>query len=127
VSSTAPDSGLRSTEPKPASEKRPEARARAPKRPAVSRTAPQSADTIRAPAPPAAPTTGYLTINAVPYGTVSIDGVEIGDTPLVRYGVSPGQHTFTITREGYRADSGAFTVTAGNEVRMRRTLTRTSP
>jgi hypothetical protein len=127
VSSTAPDSGLRSTEPKPASEKRPEARARAPKRPAVPRTAPQSADTIRAPAPAAAPTTGYLTSNAVPYGTVSIDGVEIGDTPLVRYGVSPGKHTFTITREGYRADSGAFTVTAGNEVRMRRTLTRTSP
>jgi serine/threonine protein kinase len=129
VSSTAPDSGFRSTEPRPADEKRPEARAPARKRPAaVTRTGPESAGTAGArPAAPAAPTTGYLTINAVPYGTVSIDGLEIGDTPLVRYGVSPGQHTFTITREGFRTDSGAFTVTAGNEVRMRRTLTKASP
>ena len=38
-----------------------------------------------------------------------------------------GEHTFTIAREGFRTDSGAFTVTAGNEVRMRRTLTKASP
>jgi hypothetical protein len=73
------------------------------------------------------PTLGYLTINAVPYGTVAIDGVEVGDTPLVRFGVAPGPHTFTVTREGYRTDTVRVTVTAGNEIRMSRTLTRATP
>ena len=102
--------------------------AKPPKRPpAVRRTPPVAVDTIPTRSPAAAAVTGFLTINAVPYGTVSIDGVEIGDTPLVRYGVSPGEHLFTIAREGLRTDSGRFSVAAGNEVRMSRTLTKASP
>jgi hypothetical protein len=34
---------------------------------------------------------------------------------------------FTIAREGYRTDSARFSVSAGNEVRMSRTLTKASP
>jgi serine/threonine-protein kinase len=125
LSAKVQDSAVLPPEPPPAPEQRPVT----PKRPAAAkRRPPAAADTTRAPPPaPAAPTAGYLTINALPYGTVSIDGVEIGDTPLVRYGVSPGEHTFTITREGYRTDSAKFTVTAGNETRMSRTLTKASP
>ena len=122
------DSIARSRQLPPDHERRPAPTAKAPKRPpAVRRTAPVTVDTIPTRSPAAAPVTGFLTINAVPYGTVSIDGVEIGDTPLVRYGVSPGEHLFTIAREGYRTDSARFTVAAGNEVRMSRTLTKASP
>jgi serine/threonine-protein kinase len=74
------------------------------------------------PPPPPAAEVGYLTVNAVPYGTVSIDGVEIGDTPIVRRRLPPGEHVVRITRPGYRPDTATVTITAGNEVRFRRTL-----
>jgi hypothetical protein len=107
--------------PPAAREKRPPP----PKRPRAAERTPDTAGTRPEAAP--APTLGYLTINAVPYGTVAIDGVEVGDTPLVRFGVAPGPHTFTVTREGYRTDTVRVTVTAGNEIRMSRTLTRATP
>jgi serine/threonine protein kinase len=81
-------------------------------------------------APPVRPapavTSGFLTINAVPYGTVSIDGVEIGDTPIVRRALPPGEHTVRIARPGFRTETVPVTVTAGNEVRISRSLLRDS-
>jgi serine/threonine-protein kinase len=35
---------------------------------------------------------GYLTVDAAPYATVYVDGVKIGDTPIVKYALSPGKH-----------------------------------
>jgi hypothetical protein len=67
-----------------------------------------------------------VTINAVPYGTVSIDGVEIGDTPIVRRELPPGAHTVRIARPGFRTESVSVTVTAGNEVRLSRSLIKDS-
>jgi hypothetical protein len=75
-------------------------------------------------AEPVKPAVGYLTINAVPYGTVSIDGVEVGDTPVFRYELAPGIHVVRVTRPGFRTDSLDATITAGNEVRLSRTLIR---
>jgi hypothetical protein len=69
---------------------------------------------------------GYLTVNAVPYGTVWIDGVETGDTPIVSRELTPGPHVVRITRDGYRSDSTTVTITAGNEIRLSRTLVRGS-
>jgi serine/threonine protein kinase len=92
------------------------------------RTVPRESDggrartTAPAPPPPPAPDVGFLTINAVPYGTVSIDGVEVGDTPIVRRRLPPGEHAVRITRPGYRVDNLTVTITAGNELRLRRTL-----
>jgi serine/threonine protein kinase len=77
---------------------------------------------IAVPAPTPAATTGFVTINAVPYGTVSIDDVEIGDTPIVRRELPPGVHTVRIARPGFRTESVSVTVTAGNEVRLSRSL-----
>ncbi len=80
------------------------------------------------PSPPAAAaTTGYLTINAVPYGAVSVDGVEIGDTPIVRRPLEPGTHTVSIARPGFRTETSTVTITPGNEVRMSKTLFRDTP
>jgi hypothetical protein len=61
-------------------------------------------------------------VNAVPYGTVAIDGIEMGDTPLVGRELPPGEHTVRITREGFRPEVATVTITAGNEVRLSRTL-----
>jgi serine/threonine protein kinase len=73
-------------------------------------------------AAPAPQRVGFLTVNAVPYGAVAIDGVEAGDTPIVTRQLSPGDHVIRITREGYRPESLTVTITAGNEVRLSRTL-----
>jgi serine/threonine-protein kinase len=96
---------------------------RPPVRRKSSRPAPTVAPAPVAPTPPA-PKFGYLTINAVPYGTVSIDGVLVGDTPVVRREVEPGEHRIVISREGFRTDSTTATISAGNEVRIRRTLVK---
>jgi serine/threonine-protein kinase len=76
------------------------------------------------PAPPVPPVVvnGFITINAVPYGTVSIDGVEIGDTPIVRRALPPGPHMIRILRPGFRPDTVPVTITAGNEIRVSRSL-----
>jgi serine/threonine protein kinase len=71
---------------------------------------------------PVPPRIGFLTVNAVPYGAVAIDGVEVGDTPIVTHQLPPGDHVIRITREGYRPESVSVTITAGNEVRLSRTL-----
>jgi serine/threonine-protein kinase len=97
----------------PAQRKRPPAR-----RPTPAATAPEPAP------PPAVQQVGFLTVNTVPYGSVSIDGVEVGDTPIVRRRLTPGEHTVKITRPGYRPESATVTITTDNEVRFSRTLIR---
>ena len=82
--------------------------------------APTARDTARA-------ARGYVTVNAVPYGTVAIDGVEVGDTPVFRQELSPGVHAVVISRPGFRSDSSSVNITSGNEVRLSRTLVRESP
>jgi serine/threonine-protein kinase len=74
--------------------------------------------------PPPAERVGFLTVNAVPYGSVSIDGVEVGDTPIVRRRLPPGEHKVKITRAGHRPESTTVTITPDNEVRFSRTLIR---
>jgi serine/threonine protein kinase len=86
---------------------------------------PATRDTAALPAPPA-PTLGFVTINAVPYGTVSIDGIELGDTPIVRRQLPPGEHRIRIGRPGFRTEEITVTITPGNEVRVSRTLIRDS-
>jgi hypothetical protein len=70
----------------------------------------------------AAPAQGFITVNSDPFGTVFIDGVEVGPTPVVRYGVTPGQHAIKVVREGYRTTTENVQVDAGNTVPRRLTL-----
>jgi serine/threonine protein kinase len=111
---SAPDSA----QPSPPPAREPSKRTR----PAPSTRGPRARAAPETPPPPPAAEVGYLTVNTVPYGTVSIDGVEVGDTPIVRRRLPPGEHVVRITRPGYRPESAAVTITAGNEVRFRRTL-----
>jgi serine/threonine-protein kinase len=93
------------------------------KRPPARRP-PPAATASEPPPPPAVQQVGFLTVNTVPYGSVSIDGVEVGDTPIVRRRLPPGEHTVKITRPGYRPESATVTITTDNEVRFSRTLIR---
>jgi len=90
----------------------------------------------RAPAAPAAPAPrakprqatpapaaqGFLTIAADPFGEVYIDGVDVGQTPLVEYVVKPGRHTVRIEHPGFKTASETVQVDAKNTVRKRYTL-----
>jgi serine/threonine-protein kinase len=98
-------------------------------RPAAKREAPQPAPprpSATPPPPAAAAANGFVTINAIPYGTVSIDGVEVGDTPIVRRALPPGPHTIRIVRPGFRAETVPVNVTPGNELRVSRSLIKDS-
>jgi len=89
---------------------------------AVQVQAPQQTATVpQQRPPPQAPAVeeGYLSIDAVPYGTVFVDNVDIGPTPISRYPVKPGQHTIRIENPGFRTHTERVNVDAGNTVRKR--------
>ncbi|MGD2134853.1 MAG: protein kinase [Gemmatimonadales bacterium] len=71
---------------------------------------------------PAQPRMGFLTIAATPFGTVYIDGVEIGDTPIARHELRPGEYVVEVRREGYQTTVDTVTIGAGNTTRLRKTL-----
>ena len=73
---------------------------------------------------PALPTTGLLLIDAQPFGTVIVDDVELGDTPLINHEVSAGRHIIRVVREGYEPVIDTVSVTAGQTVRRRYQLVR---
>jgi serine/threonine-protein kinase len=79
---------------------------------------------VQAP-PPQAPVEeqGFLTIDADPFGTVFVDGVNVGTTPLVQFGVKPGSHQLRIENPGYKTFTERVQVEAGNTIRKRYTLT----
>jgi hypothetical protein len=64
---------------------------------------------------------GWIVVDAEPYGTVAVDGVEVGDTPIRRE-VTPGSHTISVSRDGFRPAGETVTVTTGNIVRRRYVL-----
>ena len=74
--------------------------------------------------PPPAPAVGFLTVDATPFGTVFIDKVEVGDTPVSRHALPPGRHIVEIQRVGYRSTVDTVTVTAGNTTIHRKALIR---
>jgi len=102
---------------RPTAQSRPPARQPAPRQPVAP-------PVVQQPPPAQAPAeeVGYLSIDAVPFGAVSIDGVQVGDTPLDRYRVKPGQHTIRIESPGYKTKTERVQVDAGNTVRKRYTL-----
>lgn len=62
---------------------------------------------------------GYLSIDAVPYGTVYVDNREIGPTPISKHPIKPGQHTIRIENPGFRTHTENVRVEPGATVRRR--------
>jgi hypothetical protein len=73
-------------------------------------------------APTAAAAVGYLTVDAEPWGTLSIDGVELGETPKVNHALAPGTHTVRVVRDGYKPWSTQVVIEAGNPQKIRHVL-----
>jgi Protein kinase domain/PEGA domain/zinc-ribbon domain len=99
------------------------------------RAEPSPPQTLPSAAPPAAarpadnttPTTqpvavGYLTVGASPWGTVVIDGVEAGNTPLTRHELPPGDYVIQVRRTGYLTTVDTVSITAGNATILRKVL-----
>jgi hypothetical protein len=63
-----------------------------------------------------------LTVASEPWGTLYIDNVEIGPTPVASYRLSPGTYRLRIEQEGYRTKKESIVVNGPNSIRRRYTL-----
>ncbi len=75
-------------------------------------------------APPATPVAqmGSLIINSDPFGTVYVDGVRVGDTPVVNHALTPGVHVIEVRREGSVTAVDTIEVVPGNVYRLTKIL-----
>ncbi|HEX2717853.1 MAG TPA: serine/threonine-protein kinase, partial [Gemmatimonadaceae bacterium] len=71
--------------------------------------------------------TAPLTVGAEPYGTLYVDGVEIGDTPVVNHPLPVGRHEIRVEREGYRTRRETIVVAEPNPIRRRYILEAREP
>jgi len=85
----------------------------APRAPVVKRPAPPSA---RVDQPSLEP--GLLSVNAIPWGSVYLDGQPIGNTPQIDRTVAPGRHRLRVEREGYRPYDRVIDVASGQRLRI---------
>ena len=76
----------------------------------------------RTASPPAAPTVALLTIDSDPFGTVFVDGIEVGDVPVVNQPLTPGRHVVEVRREGFKTTADTVEAVAGNPIRLRKRL-----
>ena len=96
--------------------------------PAAAQSSPKSDRTEQRPvessAPKRAPKREYalLTVASDPWGTLYIDNVEIGPTPVADYRLSPGSHRLRIEQEGYRTKKETIVVEGPNPIRRRYSL-----
>jgi len=66
---------------------------------------------------------GVVTIASDPQNAeVYIDGVDVGQTPIIEYSLSEGRHTIRVERAGYKTQTETVTVNANTPVRRRFTL-----
>jgi hypothetical protein len=63
-----------------------------------------------------------LTVASEPWGTLYIDDLEIGPTPVADYRLSPGTHRLRIEQEGYQTKIETVVVTGANPIRRRYSL-----
>jgi hypothetical protein len=73
----------------------------------------------RAPPPPrpARKAYGTLTVSSEPWGTLYIDDVEIGPTPVADYRLVQGSHRLRIEQEGYQSTSETVVITGPGPMR----------
>jgi hypothetical protein len=63
-----------------------------------------------------------LTVASEPWGTLYIDNVEIGPTPVADYRLSPGTYRLRIEQEGYRTKKETIVISGSNPIRKRYSL-----
>jgi hypothetical protein len=71
---------------------------------------------------------GSLSVNTTPPGAnVSLDGIAVGISPGILSDILPGNHTLTVTREGYLPVEQQVVITAGETSPAAITLVPVSP
>jgi serine/threonine-protein kinase len=74
-------------------------------------------------APRTAPLTAPLTVGAEPWGTLFIDDLMIGDTPVANHALEVGRtYRIRVEREGYKPKTETITVRDPNPIRRQFTL-----
>ena len=61
---------------------------------------------------------GLLSVNAIPWGSVYLDGQPIGNTPQIDRTVGPGRHRLRVERDGYRPYDRMIDVAPGQRLRI---------
>jgi len=61
---------------------------------------------------------GLLSINAIPWGSVFVDGRPVGNTPQLDVPIPPGQHRLRVERQGYRPYEHVIDVAPGQRLRI---------
>jgi hypothetical protein len=73
------------------------------------------------PVPPAASGEGILAVSAAPWGSVSVDGEPVGDTPL-ELRVAAGRYRVRVAHESFGKAERQVRVRAGQRVLFNPTL-----
>lgn len=61
-----------------------------------------------------------LTVASEPYGTLFVDGVEIGDTPIANYSLPVGRRVeLRVERDGYKTKRESIMISGPNAIRRR--------
>jgi len=58
-----------------------------------------------------------LTVSSEPWGTLYVDDMEIGPTPVTDHVLTQGRHRLRIEQEGYRTTVDFIMVTSPNPIR----------
>src|SRR5690242_16501342 len=103
-----------SASPAPHVQRQPQVRRPAP--PVVKRLAPAPPPAPRRSARPAEP--ALLSINAVPWGSVLIDGEPVGNTPQIDLHLAPGTHRLRVERDGFRPYEREIVLAPGQQLRI---------
>lgn len=61
---------------------------------------------------------GWVYVASIPWGLVTIDGVEVGFTLLARHPLTPGQHQLRVEAPGYEPYAASITVVSGQALRL---------
>ena len=61
---------------------------------------------------------GLLSVNAIPWGSVYLDGRPVGNTPQIDLPVTPGAHRLRVEREGYRPYDRVVELASGQRLRI---------
>jgi serine/threonine-protein kinase len=69
----------------------------------------------------------HLTVASEPWGTMYLDNVEIGPTPVADYPLRPGRHRLRIEQEGYRTTTDIIVVTSSNPIQRQYSLEPAGP
>jgi hypothetical protein len=93
--------------------------ARTPRPPVTTRPA-----VVKRPAPPPPQVDernlepGLLSVNAIPWGSVYLDGRPLGNTPQIDLSVPAGPHRLRVEREGFRPYDRVIEVASGQRLRI---------